>query len=117
MIRIEIEQRLPPLRSEIFDIVCLVENHVLPAFSTEYLLIVDDELIRRYAYMPCIFLIPPFPFLLSLFGIAVVCQDFEPWSPFLEFHFPVKNDASWNDDEMGSPYMFLARQMRNESNR
>lgn len=115
MIRIEIEQCLPSLRSKVFDIMSLIENHVFPTFSAEYLLVVDDKLIGSNADMPCILFIPTFPFLLALFGVAVIGENFETRSPFLELHFPVENDASRNDNEMWSPNMLLTSKMRNES--
>src|SRR5208282_3802867 len=107
MICVEIEQSLPSLRSKIFDVMSLIENHVFPTFSTEYLLVVDDKLVRSNADMPCILFIPTFPFLLPLFCIAVISENFETWSPLLEFHLPIENDASRNNNEMWSPNMLL----------
>jgi hypothetical protein len=72
-------------------------------------------LIRGDTNMPCILLIPAFPFQLTLFGVAVVGQNFETWSPLFEFHFPIENDAGGNNDEMRTPYVHLAGKMRNKS--
>jgi len=67
--------------------------------------------------VPGILLIPSFPLLLALLRVAVIREDLKPWSPFLEFHFPIQNDAGRHDDEMRSPDMLFGGKVRNECDR
>jgi len=116
VISVEIEQSLPSLRSEVLDVVGFIKDHIFPPFTLEDLLIVDDKLIRGDTYMPSILFIPTFSFLFTLFRIAVVGENFEAGSPFLELHFPVEDDTRGYDNEMWTPNMFLTCKMCNESN-
>jgi hypothetical protein len=50
-LRIEVYQRLPPLALKVFNILCLVQNQVVPLLSFEGEGILDDKLIRCDDYM------------------------------------------------------------------
>ena len=44
-LRVEVEQRLPPLRLEVLDVLGLVEHEVLPLLAAEGGVVLDDELV------------------------------------------------------------------------
>ena len=43
--RIEPEERLPALTLEVFDVLGLVENHIVPLLPAEGEVVLDDELV------------------------------------------------------------------------
>src|SRR5512140_2614161 len=113
--RVEPEQSLPSLGLEVLDVVGLVEDHVMPPPSPEYLLVLEDHLIGGDADIPHVVVRPALPFSLALLLVAVVSKDLEARAPFLELHLPVQHDAGRDDHQMRTPDFMVACEMGKES--
>lgn len=50
-LRVEVEQRLPPLGSEVLDILGLVQDEVLPLFAAESDLVLNNNLVGSDAHV------------------------------------------------------------------
>jgi hypothetical protein len=57
-LRLEIKKKLPSLRFEIFYVLSLVQNEVDPLFPSKALVVLDDQLVRSYTNVECIFSCP-----------------------------------------------------------
>jgi hypothetical protein len=55
---LKIEQQLPSLRLKVLNILCFIQNKVLPLFTPKTLMILDDQFVRCNAYMECIWFGP-----------------------------------------------------------
>lgn len=62
----EVEKNLPSLGLEVFYVLGLVENHVIPAFSTENRMVGDCYFVTGNAYMEAVEFRPPFSLLFAL---------------------------------------------------
>ena len=71
-LRVEVEKKLPPLRLEVFDIVCLIEDEEIPLFGPEGSIVLYNQLVTRDTHMECVGFGPAHSFLSSLFLGAVV---------------------------------------------
>ena len=94
---------MPALRFEVFDVLSLIENHVVPFFAAEDGVIGDCYFVAGDAYVEGVEFGPAFAFLFSFLGRTEVGHDLEGWTPSLELDLPVHEDSGWNYDEMWSP--------------
>lgn len=111
MTSIEPQQRLPPLRSEILDMMSFIKDHIMPGLASEDMLISEDKLIRSNANMEGILGIPPSSFFFPLFLSSIVRHDLESRKELLKLHLPIEHDTGWNDYQMRSPLTFVAGEM------
>ena len=109
--RPERKQRLPPLGAEILDIMRFVEDHVVPSASLEYLLVLQDQLIRGDEYVPTRVVHPAFSFLSPFLLVPVVGHDLETRTPLFKLHLPVEDDTCRDDDQMRAPDLIFQRQV------
>jgi hypothetical protein len=82
--RVEPEQRLPSLRSEVLDVMSLVKDQVVPRFASEHAFIGEDDLIRRDADVERIRRVPAFALFFPLLHVAVIREDFKPRKELFE---------------------------------
>ena len=113
---VKVQQRLPTLRFEILDVLRFVENEILPFLSTERFGVLQHEFVRGDADVKGVDLRPALTFELPFFHRAVVGQNLERGTPFLELQLPVEHHTGGNDDQMWTPHFLLAGQMREQGN-
>lgn len=77
MPRVEAEERLPPLRPEVLDVVSLVENHVVPRLAAKDMLVREDELVGGHADVKRVLAVPASALLLALLLGPVVGENLE----------------------------------------
>lgn len=108
---LEIEQQLPSLWFEIFNILRFVQNQVFPFLSSETLVILYDQFVWCDAYMECIHFCPADTLLFAFFLWTIVCENLKTWTPFFEFHFPIEHHGRWHHNQMWTPITFHTCQM------
>ena len=86
----------------------------MPSTTFENLLVGKDQLVGSDADVPVIICSPALSFLLAFLLVSIICQNLESWTPFLELHFPIKENTGGNDDKVRTPYAFVARKMSEE---
>ena len=59
-LRLKIEQKLPTLRLEIFDVLSFVENEITPTFPSKSLMVLNYKFVRCDTHMECVRFGPPF---------------------------------------------------------
>jgi hypothetical protein len=101
MPRIKIDQDQKTLTFEIFDLVRLIQNEVVPSFPPKYFLILYHQFIRSYANIKKVDFRPPRSFLFSLSICPVIRQTIKRRQPPFKFYFPVHYDARGTDDQVG----------------
>ena len=75
------------------------------------MLVGQNNLVGCDAHLPGIFGVPAFTLFLAFFLVAIVGEDLETGEKLFEFHFPVENDRSRDDDEMLTPNTLVACEM------
>jgi hypothetical protein len=113
----EVKKDLPTLGFEVFDILCLVKDHIVPFLATKDGMVSYSYFIACYAYMERVQLGPSFSLLLSFFRRPKVSHDLEGRAPSFELYLPVHKDSCGHNDQMRSPYTLLNGQMSQQSNR
>jgi|LauGreDrversion4_2_1035121.scaffolds.fasta_scaffold22543_5 hypothetical protein len=105
---IEAQKGLPALALKVFDVLSLIEDHVVPLFATECKMVLDHQLIRGDADVEGVVLAPAMSLSFALLLRPEIGKDLEGGTPLLELHLPVDDDGCRNYDQMGSPHSFLA---------
>mmetsp|Transcript_5126 Transcript_5126/g.14694 ORF Transcript_5126/g.14694 Transcript_5126/m.14694 type:complete len:252 (-) Transcript_5126:407-1162(-) len=113
-LRVEVEERLPPLRLPVLDHVRLVQDEIFPFLAPKHPCILKNERVRRDAHVERVRLGPALALLRSLLGRAVIGEQLERRTPSFKLHLPVEHHRSWHDDQMRAPVAALARQPRQE---
>jgi hypothetical protein len=72
------------------------------------------DLLGCNANLPGMFSQPSDSFFFTFFLITVVTEYFESGKELFEFHFPIENDGGGDDDEVLTPYAFVACEMGEE---
>lgn len=108
---LETKESLPSLTAEVLDIVGLVQDHIYPALPSKDVLIGKHDLVRCDAHLPSMLGMPTNPLLLPLLLVAVVGEDLKTGKELLELHLPIEDDRSRNDNEVLTPYAFVACKM------
>jgi hypothetical protein len=103
----EVEKNLPALRLEILNVMSLVQDHVIPLFSTKNGMVSNCYLVRCYADVEAVEFRPTFTFLFALFGGAEVGHYLEGRTPTLEFDLPVHQNCSGYYYKVRAPYSLL----------
>ena len=67
----------------------LIQNHVVPLFSSENWMICYCYFIASYADMKAIKFRPTFPFDFALFSLAKISHNFESGTPSFELYLTV----------------------------
>jgi hypothetical protein len=83
---------------EVFDVVSLVEYHVMPLFTSEYGLVRKNELIGGDDDIEGMLRVPSDSSLFAFLDGAIVAKHLEPRQELFEFHFPVEDHAGWDYD-------------------
>lgn len=112
----EIKEDLPSLRLEVFDILCLIEDHIVPLLPAKDGVVSDCDLVTRDADVKTVQFGPSFPLLLAVLGGAEVGHDLEGRTPSLKLDFPVHEDGGGYDDEVRPPDALLDSQMGQQRN-
>lgn len=89
----------------------LVENHVNPALPPKDVLIGQDDLVGSDTHLPGVLGMPPDSLLFPLLLVPVIGQDLHAGKKLLELHLPVEDNRCRNDDEVLTPYAFVASEM------
>ena len=89
-----------------------IEDHVVPSASLEYLLVLQDQLIRGDEYVPTRVVHPTFPFLSPFLLVSVVSHDLKTRTPLFELHLPIQDNTRRDDDQMRAPDFLFQRQVR-----
>lgn len=108
MFSVKIEQNLPPLRLKIFDMLCFIQDHIVPLFSFEHFLVLQSDFIWCDAYLKRVHATPARSFLSTFSSWTIVSENFKGRTPLLELNFPVYYNACWNDYKVRAPNSFLA---------
>ena len=111
---VESEQSLPPLALEIFDVLSLIQNHVIPLFAPKDKMVLNHQLVGRDAHMEGVVLTPALPLEFALLLSAEVRKNLETRAPSLELHLPVDHDRRRHDDQVRSPDASVARKRGEE---
>ena len=73
----KIKQQLPSLWLEIFYMLSLVQDQVLPLFPSKTRMICSNQFVGSNAHVKCIRFRPTHPFQSSLFLSSIISQDLE----------------------------------------
>ncbi len=74
-----------------------IQNHVIPRLPFENVGISAGERIRCHADVEVVLIIPTLPKLLPTFGVPMITEHLETRKKLLELHFPIQQNARWND--------------------
>lgn len=89
----------------------LIQNHVIPCFTLEYVCVSTGECIRSDANIKGVFAVPSHTKLLSTLGATMIGKNLETREEFFELHLPIKQHAGWDYDKMWSPNSSITSQM------
>lgn len=99
------------MRLEVFDVLCLVEDHVVPLLPLENGMVSHCNFVAGDAHVETVQFGPALPLLLPLLWRSEVSHNFEGWTPTFELYFPVHQDRGGHDDEVRTPDALFYGQM------
>ena len=112
----EIQEQLPALGFEVLDVLCLVQNEILPLEPSKAAVVLDNQLVAGDTNVEGILFGPTPTFHPPVFLGAVIDKYLEGGAPLFDFHLPVEHDRSWHHDQVGSPHAFFQGQVSQKSN-
>ena len=102
----EIQEQLPALGFEVLDVLCLVQNEILPLEPSKAAVVLDNQLVAGDTNVEGILFGPTLTFHPPVLLGAVIDKYLEGGAPLFDFHLPVEHDRSWHHDQVGSPHAF-----------
>ena len=113
----EVEKNLPSLRLEVFDILRLIEDHVIPLLASKNRMVSHGNLVAGYADVEAVELRPALSLLFSLLCRPKVIHYLEGRAPPLELYLPVHQNTGGYYHQVRPPYSPLNCQMGQQGNR
>jgi hypothetical protein len=95
---LEIQQNLPALGLEVFDVLCLIEDHVVPLLPAEDGVVSHCDFVTGDADVEAVQFRPSLTLLLALLGGSEVSHDLEGRTPSFELDLPIHQDRSRDND-------------------
>lgn len=108
---LKIQKQLPPLRLKIFDILGFIKNQILPFFSPEALMILNNKFVRRNTDVKSVGFGPSRSFGFPLFLGAIIRENFKTRTPLFALHLPIEHDWRGHDYEMRTPISLFTCEM------
>lgn len=96
---------------------CLIEDHIIPRFAFEDVLIFARKCVRRYTDVEIMLVEPPSTKLLAPLTSSMVTKYSETGQELLKFHLPVQKNAGGDDNKVGTPNSMIASKVRKQCNR
>ena len=115
--RVEVNERLPPLRLEVLDVLRLVQNKIVPLLPPERERVLHRKLVTRDANVEGVELRPARPQLLPVLRAAVVRQNLEGRAKLLDLHLPVHEARRRHDDQVRAPNTLVGGEVSEHRNR
>ena len=111
------EQRLPPLRLVVLDVVSLVQDQEVPLLALEHGGVHQHRLVAGDAHVEGVGLRPPRPLRLPLLDGAVVRQHLQRGRPPPELRLPVQDGGGGHHHQVRPPHTPARRQVRQQADR
>ena len=110
----EIQEQLPALGFEVLDVLCLVQNEILPLEPSKAAVVLDNQLVAGDTNVEGILFGPTLTFHPPVLLGAVIDKYLEGGAPLFDFHLPVEHDGCGDDDEVRPPDALLAGEVRQQ---